>query len=78
MKAMDQELKVTATQSRNVDVDNLDDAEDVAQDAHMLSNLLKSLDAGGGAPGPVKNILKEMGVELPQLESDEDLESEEG
>ena len=34
--------------------------ESVAADAHILHNLLESLDASGGGSGPVVNILKEM------------------
>ena len=32
----------------------------VDEDAHILSNLIQSLDASGGESGPVVNILKEM------------------
>lgn len=32
----------------------------VDEDAHILNNLIQSLDASGGESGPVVNILKEM------------------
>ena len=32
----------------------------IDKDAHVLSNLIQSLDASGGGSGPVVNILKEM------------------
>ena len=65
---MDQELEArtesrripstaTATKS-NHDRDGV--RESVAADAHILDNLLESLDASGGGSGPVVNILKEM------------------
>jgi hypothetical protein len=33
----------------------------------MLSNFLESLEAEGGGSGPVSNMLKEMGIEPPEL-----------
>lgn len=73
MKAMDQELKNAAT-SRTMDRDNLPEGvtdEKVVEDAHVLSNLLQSLDSGAGGSGPVQNIMKEMGLEPPDLPSEE-------
>ncbi len=35
--------------------------DSIDADAHVLNNLLESLDASGGGSGPVINILKEMG-----------------
>jgi SGT1 protein len=61
MNAMDAELRESTSTSRAWDTvtsSNLDD--DIAQNAHILSNLLKSIDASGGGPGPMRNILKEM------------------
>lgn len=69
---MDAELKATST-SRGVgasDQEGIPD-ESVADDAHVLSNLMQSLGASEGAPGPVANILKEIGVDPPKLRSDD-------
>jgi hypothetical protein len=74
MKAMDQELQQSTATSRVADRDNLPDGvndETVVEDAHVLSNLLQSLDAGGGGPGPVQNIMKEMGLAPPDFPSEE-------
>mmetsp|Transcript_11366 Transcript_11366/g.32732 ORF Transcript_11366/g.32732 Transcript_11366/m.32732 type:complete len:670 (+) Transcript_11366:46-2055(+) len=74
MTAMDDELEAR-TESRKIASDVLVDGSDadpkndqekalvkgLAQDAHVLSNLMQSLDASGGGSGPVGNILKEMG-----------------
>jgi hypothetical protein len=38
---------------------------------HMISNLLNSLEAEGGRPGPVTNILGEMGIYLPRMSKNE-------
>lgn len=63
--AMDEELRGSA-QSRRLDtvpgVPSGSHAEDgdVAEGAHVLSNLLQSLEAGSGTPGPVANMLQEM------------------
>ena len=63
---MDAELQEKASTSRKldggeaIDTDNVDDG-DVAEGAHVLSNLLQSLEASSGTPGPVGNMLKEMG-----------------
>ena len=32
----------------------------IDEDAHILNNLIQSMDASGGGSGPVINILKEM------------------
>ena len=66
---MDAELKEKTPTSRKLDGgeaiggsntggDDYDD--DVAEGAHVLSNLLQSLEASSGTPGPVGNMLKEM------------------
>ena len=68
MKVMDAELRDGASTSRAWDEGistNFDD--DIARNAHVLSNLLKSIDASGGGSGPVRNILQEMGVDDPLL-----------
>ena len=79
MEAMDQELKVSADMSREVDrPDSIppisgnsskDDTcgDDMSENFHVLSNFLQSLEASEGAPGPVKNLLQEMGAETPDF-----------
>lgn len=64
---MDKELEAR-TESRKIPSTNIGNLEIDAQnkdsidaDAHILNNLLESLDASGGGSGPVVNILKEMG-----------------
>jgi hypothetical protein len=72
---MDKELEAR-TESRRIPSTNLDASEtntntnvthdrdgvkgSIDADAHILNNLLESLDASGGGSGPVVNILKEM------------------
>jgi hypothetical protein len=76
MQAMDQELQSAAT-SRDIDRTNVPEGvtdEKVVQDAHVLSNLLESMDAGAGGPGPMQNIMKEMGLVPPTLPSEDDEE----
>ena len=71
MHAMDAELLQHENTSRWLDgkVDHVvNDDSAVAQDVHVLSNLLKSLDAGAGGPGPIQNMLGEMGLRAPYLE----------
>jgi len=74
MNAMDKELE-ERTESKRIPATNLDTSEinaknehdrrevkgSIDTDAHILNNLLESLDASGGGSGPVVNILKEMG-----------------
>ena len=66
MVAMDKELEAR-TESRKIPPSNIESLEinsqnkdSVDADAHVLNNLLESLDASGGGSGPVINILKEM------------------
>jgi hypothetical protein len=66
---MDSELK-NKTQSRNLDTldeegENTGD-EEIAESAHVLDNLLQSLEASAGTAGPVPNMLKEMRAEPPK------------
>ena len=72
MKAMDAELK-DKTEFRNLDSDQGDsnndgmaDNEGVSEGFHVLTNLLQSLEASAGTPGPVPNMLKEMGADPPK------------
>jgi hypothetical protein len=70
MEAMDSELLRSEAVSRRMDTEGIPVREgggEVAEGAHVLSNLLQSIDAGGGGPGPVRNILEEMGIEAPEL-----------
>jgi hypothetical protein len=71
--AMDEELRGTKA---SMDFDRVDSKEgknnpELQQEAHVLSNLLKSLEAAGGGPGPVQSIMKEMGLNLPDLPASE-------
>ncbi len=67
---MDKELEMR-TESRKIrTIETLDSNEthendnetkvSIDTDAHILTNLLESIDASGGGSGPVINILKEM------------------
>ncbi|KAL7485017.1 hypothetical protein ACHAW6_010615 [Cyclotella cf. meneghiniana] len=71
MRAMDQELR-TATAGdpslENIGAPAHHNDNDSA-DYAMLSNFLKSLEAEGTQPGPVTNILREMGICPPRLSS---------
>ena len=68
---MDQELR-TAT-AGDPSLENLgaqaDHNDADSADYAMLSNFLKSLEAEGTQPGPVTNILREMGICPPRLSS---------
>mmetsp|Transcript_29639 Transcript_29639/g.44903 ORF Transcript_29639/g.44903 Transcript_29639/m.44903 type:complete len:659 (+) Transcript_29639:535-2511(+) len=59
MEAMDLELNREKIAKDIVDKDS-DCDEQVAEDAGVISNLLESLEASNGAPGPVRNILGEL------------------
>jgi hypothetical protein len=62
--------------SEGMSIDDRQQAEDeianeeVAKDAKVLSSLLESVEISGSAPGPVQNILREMGVFPPKLHSE--------
>jgi SGT1 protein len=62
MSAMDNELQQLGHIHKDVSPVNLD--------ASVLSNLLASLDISGSGPGPVQNILREMGIDPPDLPSE--------
>ena len=62
MSAMDDELHLRGH------IHN--DDSPVNLDASVLSNLLTSLDISGSGPGPVQNILREMGMDPPDLPSE--------
>lgn len=73
---MDAELSATAASRAAETVGDKDIPDEaVADDARVLSNLMQSLGASEGAPGPVANMLKEMGVDPPKLRSDMDGDS---
>ena len=59
---MDAELKATAA-SRATETGEQEEIadENVAEDAHVLSNLMQSLGASEGAPGPVENHVERNG-----------------
>ena len=62
---MDDELRGLAESRRldavpGVPVGSHPEYDGVAEGAHVLSNLLQSLEAGSGTPGPVPNMLREM------------------
>jgi len=59
MTAMDEEVGEYRNKS---DVD-----PELSTKIDMLSNFLESLEAEGGGSGPVSNMLKEMGIEPPEL-----------
>ncbi|KAF1808485.1 hypothetical protein P152DRAFT_218453 [Eremomyces bilateralis CBS 781.70] len=57
--------------------DNLDGNEADGQDSEeyrVLANLLESLSAEGGAPGPSRNLMKMLGVDVPQDEDEDDVD----
>jgi SGT1 protein len=73
MNAMDEELRTSAA-CRELDdlglTSKYGDSDDIAQKTHILSNLLKSLDATAGGAGPIRNIVQEMGSDIPSLSKD--------
>mmetsp|Transcript_19822 Transcript_19822/g.24444 ORF Transcript_19822/g.24444 Transcript_19822/m.24444 type:complete len:843 (+) Transcript_19822:131-2659(+) len=79
MRAMDEELlekdfdrdfKVTSVSKMDNSCDenitkDLPSEDPMTMNVNVLSNLLESLDAQDGAPGPVSTLLKEMGIKAP-------------
>ena len=61
----DQSIKNLCSASEENAVNNHNDHFD--EDLTVLSNLLRSLDAQGSCPGPVTNMLSEMGICPPRL-----------
>ncbi|CAB9517075.1 Protein ecdysoneless homolog [Seminavis robusta] len=85
MAAMDAELKGTAAASVAVDSEALNDAgvllgtdNDSGEESRLLLNLLQSLDAGSGGPGPVRSMMNAMGQEPPLLVTSDDGELKQG
>lgn len=74
---MDAELRAT-TAFREIAIKKDDEQipGEAAEDIHVLSNLIQSLGTSEGAPGPVSNILKEMGINPPKLRSNDLEESD--
>jgi SGT1 protein len=78
MNVMDSELDTREGVSRSLDRSDRSSAEGaaaddcVAEDVHLLTNLLHSLEAGFGGPGPVFNMMKEMGLSPPDVVHSED------
>jgi hypothetical protein len=81
---MDDELKGTAAVSVVGDPRSLRDAgvgacedDDEAlhfEESRMLMNLLQSLEAGAGGPGPVQSLMKAMGEEPPFVSSETEMD----
>jgi len=63
MEAMDHELSM----SRSRDGTTLPGNDHTSEGSHVLANLMQSLEASGGGPGPVRTMLSEMGVEIPSM-----------
>ena len=63
---MDSELKGTAALTGGGD------------QAQILTNLLQSLDAGAGGPGPVQSMMKAMGEEPPLVSPGMDDDDDDG
>lgn len=68
---MDTELKGKTTArtldtGESIEDNDLGGNEEVAEGAHVLTNLLESLEASAGTPGPVPNMLKQMGINPPE------------
>jgi hypothetical protein len=71
---MDEELKGKAAGAANESEESMGfgpSADKAAEEARVISNLLKSLDAGSGSSGPVQNMMKAMGQEPPHVTSEE-------
>lgn len=68
MRAMDLELN-RAMDVTDDDLRDADDDPETVESMHLLSNLLKSLESssGPGSTGPLQNMLKEMGIEPPDV-----------
>ena len=67
---MDEELRSTAAATltgTGVGVS----ADDDGEEARILSNLLQSLSSGAGS-GPVSNMMRAMGQDLPLVTTEED------
>ena len=67
MQAMDREPRRDAGHGLNAHAQTAPDDAAMAENIEILSNLFKSLDAEGGASGPVQNILRELGIQPPKL-----------
>lgn len=66
---LDRTFKVAAVSDKDVEADGAHDElpfdDPTAIQSNVLSNLLESLDAQDGNPGPFTTILKEMGIKAP-------------
>ncbi|KAL7561941.1 hypothetical protein ACA910_022499 [Epithemia clementina (nom. ined.)] len=73
MEAMDHELETKPNASRAKDNLGLDAAvddncsNDQEEQIHLLSNLIKSLEAGSGVPGPVNSLMTQLGQVTPMI-----------
>ena len=71
---MDDELQGKSAQSRTLDsVTDTHESRQLAENAHVLHNLLQSLEASAGTPGPVSTMLPDFQSTLSsdQVLSDE-------
>jgi SGT1 protein len=72
MNVMDFELREATSIGRDWDnVDSTGGDNDIAHNTHILENLFKSIGATGGGPGPIRNMLQEMGSDVPHFETDD-------
>ena len=66
---LDREFKVPMEKSKSSESEKatrvLPFDDPTAMKSNILSNLLESLEAQDGSPGPVSTILKEIGVKAP-------------
>ena len=68
MNAMDEELKVKGSRILDdVSHSDIDEASELALDVHLAKNLLESIESQGASAGPVRTILQEMGLDVPDL-----------
>ena len=68
MHAMDQELEGKQNMGRTQDTFGIESGtDDEGVDIHLLSNLLKSLEASSGMPGPVNSLMTQMGQVPPWI-----------
>ena len=61
MKQMDEELLIGGQRVDRIGGDQDIEDKQLAEDAHVLLNLVESVGASAGGPGPVRNILREIG-----------------
>ena len=81
MEAMDQELGdkqsrsrakdnigiSTTRQSNSLNVEEGKVGDDIGEDVHLLTNLMKSLESSNGDPGPINSIMNQLDKDAPML-----------